>query len=332
MFILSIKIVPIFDNPQKIATEPIIAFYKKQLELGVINKIDTPIGSSIFEQTKKDKHFEIDIVFELKKNEIIKFIEKYNNKIYFQNHFLNKKDKDTKEKVTCYMEISRNLIFQGKEKLGQIKKYIKIIKIMNNMRKSVSHIDQYKNLLIPYKSSDSTEKIFSIITDGNYEELNFVINEIVIPNLNNSLDTKIKNAIKNKINEKPKLFDNIENKDSLIDNIYYVFEIFYHLQINEIKFCLIYIGEICESTYGLRNILDKLKNLDCLNKNGMDLNDYTIKKSNNLEELKKKYHEIKSIIHEFEKKCENNIVFNKKSIDKIFEKIDFNIFDFDCFI
>jgi hypothetical protein len=52
MFILSIKIVPIFDNPQKIATEPIIAFYKKQLELGVINKIDTPIGSSIFEQTK----------------------------------------------------------------------------------------------------------------------------------------------------------------------------------------------------------------------------------------------------------------------------------------
>ena len=332
MFILSIKIVPIFDNPQKIATEPIIAFYKKQLELSVINKIDTPIGSSIFEQTKKDKHFEIDIVFELKKNEIIKFIEKYNNKIYFQNHFLNKKDKDTKEKVTCYMEISRNLIFQGKEKLGQIKKYIKIIKIMNNMRKSVSHIDQYKNLLIPYKSSDSTEKIFSIITDGNYEELNFVINEIVIPNLNNSLDTKIKNAIKNKINEKPKLFDNIENKDSLIDNIYYVFEIFYHLQINEIKFCLIYIGEICESTYGLRNILDKLKNLDCLNKNGMDLNDYTIKKSNNLEELKKKYHEIKSIIHEFEKKCENNIVFNKKSIDKIFDKIDFNIFDFDCFI
>ena len=77
------------------------------------------------------------------------------------------------------MEISRNLIFQGKEKLGQIKKYIKIIKIMNNMRKSVSHIDQYKKLLIPYKSSDSTEKIFSIITDGNYEELNFVINEIV---------------------------------------------------------------------------------------------------------------------------------------------------------
>ena len=58
------------------------------------------------------------------------------------------------------MEISRNLIFQGKEKLGQIKKYIKIIKIMNNMRKSVSHIDQYKKLLIPYKSSDSTKKFF----------------------------------------------------------------------------------------------------------------------------------------------------------------------------
>ena len=30
---------------------------------------------------------------------------------------------------------------------------------MNNMRESVSNIDKYKKLLIPYKSSDSTEKI-----------------------------------------------------------------------------------------------------------------------------------------------------------------------------
>ena len=334
MFILSIKKVPIFYNPQKIVTDSIIDFYKSQIKLGVINKIDTPIDSSIFEQTKKDKHFEIDIVVELKKNEIIKFIEKFSNKIYFENHFLKKEDKDTKEKVTCYMEIARNLISQGKEKLGQIKKYIKIIKIMNNLRLFVSNMDKYKELLIPYKSSDSTEKIFSIITDGNYEELNFVISEIVIPNfLNPNLnELDIKNNIKNKLNEKPKLFDNIENKDSLIDNIYYVLEIFYHLKVNTIKFCLIYIGEICESTCGLGNILEKLKNLECLNKKGMELNEYTIKKRNNLEELKNKYHEIKKIIHEFEKKCENNIVFNKKIIDNIFDKFDFNIFDFDSFI
>ena len=39
----------------------------------------------------------------------------------------------------------------------------------------------YKKILIPYHTSESTEKIFSIITDGNYEDLQFVINKIVIP-------------------------------------------------------------------------------------------------------------------------------------------------------
>ena len=124
MYILSLKTVPTFQNPKNIYTEYIINFYKGSLKSGIIKKIDTPIYSSIFEETQKEKHFEIDIVYELTKKEIIKFVKKYDKIIFFKNHFLNENDKGINEKVTCYAEISRNLIFQGKEKLEQIKKYI----------------------------------------------------------------------------------------------------------------------------------------------------------------------------------------------------------------
>ena len=67
MFILSIKKMPIFYNPQKIETDFLITFYLKQLTLGKIKIIDTPIKYSLFDKTKKNKHFEIDIVFELQR-------------------------------------------------------------------------------------------------------------------------------------------------------------------------------------------------------------------------------------------------------------------------
>ena len=334
MFILSLKNVPDFKNPQNIVTEHIIDFYKNLLESGKIEKIDTPIGSLIFEESKKEKHFEIDIVLELKKNEIIKFVKKYGKIIFLENYFINENDNDINEEVTCYMEIARNLISQGKEKLIQIKKYIKIIKIMNNMRQILSDRKTYNDILMPYKTSESTEKIFSIITDGNYEELKFVINEIVIPKLNEEPDyEEIKKKIEITLNEKPNLFEEVENKDSLIDNIYYVLEIFYHLKINKIKFCLIYIGEICESEYNLTNVLMKLKNDGCLNDKGEKLliND-TKKMNDRFLEFKNIYKKIKNIILEFEKKCENYIAFSRESVDKIFDKFDYNIFDFTHYI
>ena len=334
MFILSLKNVPDFKNPQNIVTEHIIDFYKNLLESGKIEKIDTPIGSLIFEESKKEKHFEIDIVLELKKKEIIKFVKKYGKIIFFENYFINENDNDINEEVTCYMEIARNLVSQGKEKLIQIKKYIKIIKIMNNMRQIFSDRKTYNDILMPYKTSESTEKIFSIITDGNYEELKFVINEIVIPKLNEEPDyEEIKKKIEITLNEKPNLFEEVENKDSLIDNIYYVLEIFYHLKINKIKFCLIYIGEICESKYNLTNVLMKLKNDGCLNDKGEKLliND-TKKMNDRFLEFKNIYKKIKNIILEFEKKCENYIAFSRESVDKIFDKFDYNIFDFTHYI
>ena len=334
MFILSLKNVPDFKNPQNIVTEHIIDFYKNLLESGKIEKIDTPIGSLIFEESKKEKHFEIDIVLELKKKEIIKFVKKYGKIIFLENYFINENDNDINEEVTCYMEIARNLISQGKEKLIQIKKYIKIIKIMNNMRQIFSDRKTYNDILMPYKTSESTEKIFSIITDGNYEELKFVINEIVIPKLNEEPDyEEIKKKIEITLNEKPNLFEEVENKDSLIDNIYYVLEIFYHLKINKIKFCLIYIGEICESKYNLTNVLMKLKNDGCLNDKGEKLliND-TKKMNDRFLEFKNIYKKIKNIILEFEKKCENYITFSRESVDKIFDKFDYNIFDFTHYI
>ena len=334
MFILSLKIIPNFYNQQNINTEHLINFYKNLLKLGIIKKIDTPIYSSIFKETKKEKGFKIDIVFELEKNKIIKFIKKYSKIVFFENYFINEKDKDVNEEVTCFMEITRNLISQGKEKLEQIIKYITIIKIMNNMRQFIFDIKNYKKILIPYKALVSTEKIFSIITDGNYEELKFVINEIVIPKLNVELNyTEIKRYIEIKLNKSSNLFKNLENKDSFIDNIYCVLEIFYHLKINKIKFCLIYIGDICESKCELSNFLMKLKNENCLNEKGMKLlNDFVIKGRDKLIELKNIYQEIKNYIHGFEKACENNIVFSRESIDKNLDKINYDIFNFDSYI
>jgi len=340
MFNLSIKIMPIFNIPQKIDITSLIDFYIKQLKINTIKEIDTPIKNSLFEMNNKD--FEIDIVLELKRKEIINFIDKFINRICFKDYYIkNEKDKSNEEKITCFMEISRNLISQGKEELEQIKKYIKIIKIMNIMRNLVvTDIDEYQKILSKYKCSKETEKVFSIITDGNYNELNFVLNKIVIPQLNylegKELEEKdiedIKDFIRNKINDKKELFDNSINKENFIDNIYNIFEVFYHLKTNKIQFCLIYIGEICESTSNLTNILNHIKEQGCFNENGNNLNDYIDKKKDSLLNLKNKYYEIKSTIDEFEKECENNIVFTEESIDKIINEIDFNIFDFDNFI
>jgi len=343
MFILSIKKMPIFFNPQNIDTDYLIQFYLKQYKLSKVKLIDTPIKKLLFDKIKKNKQMEINIVFELKKNKIAIFIDKFQSKIYFKDYFKNEKDKDNEKKITCFIEISRNLISQGKEKLGQIKKYIKIIKIMNIMRNLVvTDIEEYEKILSKYKCSTETEKVFSIITDGNYNELNFVLNDIVKPLLKDfegkDLNIEyienikyIKDFIRNKINEK-ELFGNIINKDSLFDNICNVFELFYHLKTNNISFCLIYIGEIYENTYNLTSILNYLKEQEFLNDKGMKLNDYIDKTSKNILNLKKEYHEIKNIIHEFEIKYEKNIVFKKESIDNIFEEVNFDIFDFDDFI
>ena len=44
----------------------------------------------------------------------------------------------------------------------------------------------------------------------------------------------------------------------------------------------------------------------------MKLNDYIDNRRQEILNLKTQYHKIKSIIHEFEKECEKNIVFKKK--------------------
>ena len=83
---------------------------------------------------------------------------------------------------------------------------------------------------------------------------------------------------------------------------------FIQLKINKIQFCLIYIGEICENRCNVTNIINRLKELNYLNENANELNEYVDKKAKYLLSLKNKYHKIKSIIHEFEKNCEKNIV------------------------
>ena len=61
-------------------------------------------------------------------------MNKFRKKIFFsENLFLDKEE----EKISLFVEIARNIISQGKEKMEQIKKYIEIINIMNLASKNI---------------------------------------------------------------------------------------------------------------------------------------------------------------------------------------------------
>ena len=397
MLILIIKNYPIFNNPKKVDIKKLTQFYQLNC---LANKIKSDNTIDLNEIV--NPYFEGDIVLELNNQELEKFFIKYQKNIFLKENFnenINDKSK------TLFIEIARDIISQGKEKFIQIKNYIKIIKIMNLLNNSLAtEEEEYKNICNEYKCSKNTEKIFGLITDGNYDKLNFVINNIILPlydsiineeknisnkneddkckhdkddNIENN-EKKIKNDIKNKddikdddknkikdvikenikenikdndnnnVNIKNKilkikdeikqkiiknhLFDDIINLNGLIYNIYYVFEIFYCLKKNNIKFFIIYIGNILEQKT-TKNLLNHLVTNNYTNEDIKELNNSITIKQQELSNIKKIYNNVKKTINEFEKECEYRITFSKKIIQNFFDKININnIFDYKTYI
>ena len=345
MLILLIKNYPIFNNPKKVDINKLTQFYQLNINANKIKSDNTIDLNEIV-----NPNFEGDIVLELNNQELEKFCIKYQKNILLKENF----DENFNDKSkTLFIEIARDIISQGKEKFIQIKNYMKIIKIMNLLNNSlVTEEEEYKNICNEYKCSKNTEKIFGLITDGNYDKLHFVINNIILPlfnstnnesnnisnkNEDNNVEnnekkikddikdndknkikddikennkenikdnekkndnnndnikiTKIKNEIKKKIIES-NLFDDVINQNGLIYNIYYIFEIFYCLKKNNIKFFFIYIGNILEQKT-TKNLLNYLVKNNYTNEDIIKLNNSITNKQQELSNIKKIYNNIK---------------------------------------
>ena len=195
MLILLIKNYPIFNNPKKVDINKLTQFYQLNINANKIKSDNTIDLNEIV-----NPNFEGDIVLELNNQELEKFCIKYQKNILLKENF----DENFNDKSkTLFIEIARDIISQGKEKFIQIKNYMKIIKIMNLLNDSlVTEEEEYKNICNEYKCSKNTEKIFGLITDGNYEKLKFVINDIIL-HLFNTINNEDKN-ISNKNEEDDK--------------------------------------------------------------------------------------------------------------------------------
>ena len=329
MFLLAVKKLYSFKNPKNIGVFDIQHFYMNLVQSGFLQEIDIPLISLNF---KENKCFEADIVFELTNKELKYFVNKFTKKIFFEEYLFKEKEG---EKITLFVEIAKNIISQGKEKMEQINKYIEIINIMNLAIKNiVVNNGEYIKICNEYKCSAGTKKKFCLITDGNFDELKFVLNDIIkglLEKYSNEKDlSKIKAIIIEKLNSQPNMFVDVINKESLIDNIYYVFQLVCKLRIYNINFCIIYIGEICENNS--EKLLEYLNQAEYLNDKGKKFYESVGKKNSYIIKLKEIYNKIKKEVKEFEKKCENNIVFYKEDINKAFAEVDLNVIDNKKFI
>ena len=129
--------------------------------------IDTPIKNIIYDNIQDSN--ELDIVFDFQYKEFLKLQNKF-KKYVLINSLKSQEDiiidilKD--DIVTIIGVIAKNIIRQGKEKLSQILNYIKIISIMNTIKKScLINSEKYKEICNEYKCANDTEKILCIITN-----------------------------------------------------------------------------------------------------------------------------------------------------------------------
>ena len=160
----------------------------------------------------------------------------------------------------------------------------------------ITNNDEYIKICNEYKCTTGTKKKFCLITDVNFDELKFALNDIIkglFEKYSNEKDiSKIKEIIRKKLDYKPNLFVDVINKESLIDNIYYVFKLVCNLRIYYIvNFFIIYIGEICENNSA--KIFEYLNQAEYLNDKGKKFYEFVDKKNSYVIKLKEKYNKIK---------------------------------------
>ena len=130
---------------------------------------------------------EIDIVTELKFEVIRQLIQYFPKNIFFKEDFENEGAENILcNEITLITEISRNIIIQGNEKLPQTIRYIEFISILNLYKDKAKQINDqnvdfkaFNEIYQEVKIKAETEKIFCMVTDGDYTILKFTLNEII---------------------------------------------------------------------------------------------------------------------------------------------------------
>ena len=347
-----------FENPKEVKLYDLINFYisksKKKINdekesnsenKNIINinnlKIQTNIHN-IISTNLIDNQMEIDIVVEIETNVISKLVKLFPNNVFFVDKMFNNKGEKTEEedseKIALIAEIARNIIVQGTEKLKQGIKYAEFISILNLYKDNMSEIlnsDVLESIFNYCKMSETTEKVFCLITNGDYPILKFVLDDILkeIFEVNNEI-TDIKEYINQKIINNTKIHERIEEKGvkSIEETIYNIYLMFDILKQNEIKFFVLYIGDIYQNFYQQNLLCDMFFNKSQNDNMEIEKVFKYFKDKYKLNDIKSKTKNLKNIISGFnqqidaitEKKFSSSIKGLESSINIILELFNTN--------
>ena len=244
-----------FENPKNFSINRFLVEYLNN-SINDWLRIKTNIHN-IINQGLIEDNMEIDIVTEFKYKVIEKLIKNFPKNVFFSEYIYNSENAiNLDEDITLIIEIAKNIVHQGKEKLSQIIKYIAFISILNLYKESFTKMIESKpfsNICTASKISKDTRKMFCIITDGDYNILKYVFNEIIqniFPEKFNNND-EIKDFIVEKIKVNKDITKKIEEKEmnNIEENIFNVYLMFENLKKNNIKFFVLYIGDIDQCLY-----------------------------------------------------------------------------------
>jgi len=274
---------------------------------------------------------EIDIVIELKFEVIKQLIYYFPKNIFFKEDLQNEGAENIlNNEITLIAEISRNIIIQGNEKLPQIIRYIEFISILNLYKDKSKQINEKNVDLKPFneicqevKIKEETEKIFCMITDGDYIILKFTLNEIIKKLLETEYkdNDEIKNFIRKSISSNQEINKKIEEKEIkyIEENIFNIYLMIDKLKKSKIKFFILYIGDIGQSIYQ-QNLINKfISNKSIFNDEEYEKFINSFQRKPDLKIIKSKYKDIKTITSSFIKEIDT--LTNIKLNDKKFEFI-----------
>ena len=290
---------------------------------------------------------EIDIVAELKFEAIKQLIQYFPKNIFFKEDLENEGKKIIlNSEITLMAEISRNIIIQGTEKLPQTIRYIEFISILNLYKDKAKQTNESNADFKPFnqicqevKIKEKTEKIFCMITDGDYIILKFAFNEIIkkLIETEHKNNDEIKNSIHKTISSNQELNKKIEEKEIkyIEENIFNIYLMIDKLKKNKIKFFILYIGDIGQSIYQ-QNLISKIianKSIFNSEEYGSFINSF--QKNQNLKTIKCNYKKIKTITSSFIKEIDSltNTKLNDKkhefnlALNDYFKNIDFSGFN-----
>ena len=318
-----------FENPKNIKMSDLIELYLlnlnqyknnqieendiKNLELKNKNKnlkLETNIHDVILTNLI-DYDMEIDIVAEFGNDVIYNLIKTFPKNVIFYDGFTNDIEKENNnntifDKITLVAEIARNILVQGTEKLKQTIKYVEFISILNLYKDNVTKIinsEAFESLCKYCKMSTITEKVFCIITDGDYPILKFVFNEILnhIFQNNTKESDKVKEFIKNKITGNKGFQQRIEEKGIKLieEKIYDNYLILENLKKNNITFFVLYIGDINQNFYEQNLICNILTNKKRNKEKELEKVLNSLKNKYKLKEIKLMNKKLKNIISSF---------------------------------